>query len=153
MPYIVANRATEMWNEMRARLGMTEVAKPLPGYCNFQHLTGGYDVGYYGSVCCTMTSRQFHLTNAFNSYTYSLVFAADMYATVFKADPFDSARWQRYREKILVPGASRDEMETLTVSISNIHYNLSGVVYLIPTLGLLGPSAEVGCFHSTVVRG
>ena len=50
------------------------------------------------------------------SYSWSLVFAADMYATVFKADPLDPERGKRYRDKILLPGASRDEMDLLEVS-------------------------------------
>lgn len=38
-----------------------------------------------------------------------------MYATVFKEDPLDPARGRRYREKILVPGSSKDEMDLLKV--------------------------------------
>lgn len=38
-----------------------------------------------------------------------------MYATVFKADPLDPARGQRYREKILLPGGSQDDIESLKV--------------------------------------
>ena len=42
----------------------------MAGQGSFGHLMGGYDAGYYG-------------------YMYSLVFAADMYATVFKKNPLD----------------------------------------------------------------
>jgi Zn-dependent oligopeptidase len=42
-----------------------------PGPGAFGHIMGDYDAGYYG-------------------YMYSFVFAADMYATVFKADPLDA---------------------------------------------------------------
>lgn len=38
-----------------------------------------------------------------------------MYATVFKSDPLDVKRWQRYRESILLPGSSRDELDLLKV--------------------------------------
>ncbi len=48
-------------------------------------------------------------------YTYSLVFAADMYATIFKKDPLDPNRGKLYREKILGPGGSRDEIDSLKV--------------------------------------
>jgi Zn-dependent oligopeptidase len=51
----------------------------------------------------------------YDRYTYSLVFAADMYATVFKGDPLDPDRGKRYREKILGPGGSRDDLDSLTV--------------------------------------
>jgi Peptidase family M3 len=46
---------------------------------------------------------------------YSLVFAADMYATVFKKDPLDPATGEKYKNSILVPGGSREELDSLTV--------------------------------------
>ena len=48
---------------------------------------------------------------------YSLVFAADMYKTVFKKDPLDPKLGARYRKEILLPGGSRDESESLKVGI------------------------------------
>lgn len=51
-------------------------------------------------------------------YMYSNVFAADMYATVFKADPLDPACGKRYRDMILQPGSSRDTLEILQVKLS-----------------------------------
>ena len=54
--------------------------------------------------------------SGYYGYTYSLVFAADMYATVFKADPLDPARGKLYRDKILRPGGSQDDIESLKVS-------------------------------------
>jgi len=69
--------------------------QPLaPGQASFAHLAGGYDAGYYG-------------------YAYSLVFAADMYAAVFKEDPLSPKAGQRYRDEILKPGGSRDEIDSL----------------------------------------
>ena len=38
-----------------------------------------------------------------------------MYATVFKKDPLDPALGRFYREKVLLPGSSRDEMDILEV--------------------------------------
>ena len=52
----------------------------------------------------------------YGRYGYSLMFAADMYATVFAKDPLDPARGRLYREKILRPGAAQDELETLKVN-------------------------------------
>jgi len=66
----------------------------LPGQGSFGHITGGYDAGYYG-------------------YMYSLVFAADMYATVFKKDPLNPELGEKYKKSILVPGGSRDEIDSL----------------------------------------
>jgi len=51
-----------------------------PGPGTFGHITGGYDAGYYG-------------------YLYSLVFAADMYKTVFAKDPL-SPEAGKSRQKI-----------------------------------------------------
>lgn len=81
---------------MREKISLVSAGKPTPGQGTFGHIAGGYDAGYYG-------------------YTYSLVFAADMYATVFKADPLDPARGQRYRDNILLPGGSQDDIESLKV--------------------------------------
>lgn len=38
-----------------------------------------------------------------------------MYATVFKADPLDPERGRRYRETVLRPGSSKDEIDLLKV--------------------------------------
>jgi Zn-dependent oligopeptidase len=42
-----------------------------------------------------------------------MVFAADMYQTVFKEDPLDATRGDRYRRSILQPGGSREELDSL----------------------------------------
>ncbi|EKM49553.1 uncharacterized protein PHACADRAFT_265095 [Phanerochaete carnosa HHB-10118-sp] len=89
-----ADDYTELWNTMREKISLVSAGKPTPGQGSFGHIAGGYDAGYYG-------------------YTYSLVFAADMYATVFKGDPLDPARGQRYREHILRPGGSQDDLVSL----------------------------------------
>lgn len=46
------------------------------------------------------------------------MFAADMYATVFKKAPLDPALGKLYRDKILLVGGSRDDMESLKVCLS-----------------------------------
>lgn len=85
---------TELWTSLREKVSLVKAKKACPGQGTFGHITGGYDAGYYG-------------------YTYSLVFAADMYDTVFKADPLDPARGKQYRDRILRAGGSRDETESL----------------------------------------
>lgn len=85
---------TKLWSDLRESVSLVKSGKPCPGQGTFGHITGGYDAGYYG-------------------YTYSLVFAADMYATVFKPDPLDPARGKLYREKILRYGGSREEIDSL----------------------------------------
>jgi len=51
---------------------------------------------------------------------YSLVFAADMYATVFKKDPLNPALGEKYKNSILLPGGSREELDSLTVRCDTI---------------------------------
>ncbi|KAF9013473.1 hypothetical protein BDQ17DRAFT_1231331 [Cyathus striatus] len=85
---------TNLWNSLRESISLVKAGKPCPGQGTFGHITGGYDAGYYG-------------------YTYSLVFAADMYATVFKEDPLDPANGSKYRRSILLPGGSREEVDSL----------------------------------------
>jgi len=87
---------TNLWNELRQEISLVVgPEKPIPGQGTFAHLVGGYDAGYYG-------------------YLYSLVFAADMYATVFKKDPLNPASGEKYKNSILVPGGSREELDSLT---------------------------------------
>jgi len=85
---------TALWNDLRERVSLVKGGKRSAGQGSFGHLVGGYDAGYYG-------------------YTYSLVFAADMYSTVFKSDPLDPGRGNRYRTSILEPGGSREELDSL----------------------------------------
>ncbi|KAJ7505372.1 metallopeptidase MepB [Mycena galericulata] len=85
---------TLLWNTLKENISLVKSGKPCPGQGSFGHISGGYDAGYYG-------------------YTYSLVFASDMYATVFKGDPLDPARGKLYRDKILKYGGSREELDSL----------------------------------------
>ena len=65
-------------------------------------------------------SSLFLTTSGRTRYTYSLVFAADMYATVFKKAPLDPKLGKLYRDKILLVGGSRDDMDSLKVCPSGI---------------------------------
>ncbi|KDQ62378.1 hypothetical protein JAAARDRAFT_189705 [Jaapia argillacea MUCL 33604] len=85
---------TALWNGLRESISLVKGGKATPGQATFGHITGGYDAGYYG-------------------YMYSLVFAADMYATVFKKDPLNPKLGQKYAECILRPGGSREETDSL----------------------------------------
>ncbi|KAH7913358.1 hypothetical protein BJ138DRAFT_1002435 [Hygrophoropsis aurantiaca] len=85
---------TKVWNDLRQSISLVKGGKVLPGQGTFGHIVGGYDAGYYG-------------------YTYSLVFAADMYATIFKKDPLEPAFGKLYRDKILLVGGSREELDSL----------------------------------------
>ena len=87
---------TELWSVLRESVSLVKGGKPYPGQGSFGHIVGGYDAGYYG-------------------YTYSLVFASDMYQSVFKADPLSPELGARYRKSILQPGGSRDEHDSLKV--------------------------------------
>jgi len=86
--------ATALWNDLREHVSLVKGGKRSAGQGSFGHIVGGYDAGYYG-------------------YTYSLVFAADMYSAVFKSDPLDPASGDRYRGSILRPGGSREELDSL----------------------------------------
>ena len=60
-------------------------------------------------------------TTGYYGYMYSLVFAADMYATVFKKDPLNPALGEKYKNSILLPGGSREELDSLTVRCDLLH--------------------------------
>ncbi|KAG6380345.1 hypothetical protein JVT61DRAFT_8456 [Boletus reticuloceps] len=84
---------TKFWNDVREKISLVQGGEYKPGQGTFGHVVGGYDAGYYGY--------------------YSLVFAADMYATVFKKAPLDPVLGRLYRDKILFVGGSRDDMDSL----------------------------------------
>ncbi|KAF8508190.1 metallopeptidase MepB [Hysterangium stoloniferum] len=84
-----------LWNNLRQEISLLQNdEKFVCGQGAFGHLFGGYEAGYYG-------------------YMYALVFATDMYRTVFKENPLDPKLGKLYRDKILLPGGSRDEAESL----------------------------------------
>ncbi|KAG8907513.1 hypothetical protein FRB99_003886 [Tulasnella sp. 403] len=84
-----------LWADMRETISLVKSGtKVTSGPGTFAHITGGYDAGYYG-------------------YMYSLVFSADMYRTVFASDPLSPVSGGKYRNSILKPGGSRDEMDSL----------------------------------------
>ena len=95
---------------MRDNISLFKGGKRSAGQGSFAHLVGGYDAGYYG---CAFKSHISHVLLKLNRYSYSLVFAADMYQTVFKEDPLDPSRGDRYRKSILLPGGSREELDSL----------------------------------------
>ncbi|KAG8998057.1 hypothetical protein FRB94_007252 [Tulasnella sp. JGI-2019a] len=84
-----------LWGTMREKVSLVKSGtKETAGPGTFAHIAGGYDAGYYG-------------------YMYSLVFSADMYKAVFAENPLSPKSGRRYRESILQPGGSRDEMDSL----------------------------------------
>ena len=42
---------TKLWNDLRESISFVKGDKPTPGQGTFNHIAGGYDAGYYGSVC------------------------------------------------------------------------------------------------------
>ncbi|KDE06349.1 hypothetical protein MVLG_03259 [Microbotryum lychnidis-dioicae p1A1 Lamole] len=86
---------TKLWCDLREQVTLvSSKGEYVGGQSGFAHITGGYSAGYYG-------------------YLYSQVFSADMFATVFEQDPMNPKSGLAYREKILRPGGSRDEMDSL----------------------------------------
>lgn len=86
---------TKLWCDLREKTSLVSTdGQYVGGQSGFAHIVGGYAAGYYG-------------------YLYSLVFAADMFESVFSADPMNPANGLKYRAEILGPGGSRDEAESL----------------------------------------
>jgi len=89
-----------LWAKMREDITLIP---HIPGSCPaaaFGHIIGGYDSGYYG-------------------YLWSLVFAADMFASRFKKEGvLNPPTGMAYRTEILAPGGSRDSMDSLVVFLS-----------------------------------
>lgn len=86
---------TKLWCDLREKTSLvTTKGEYIGGQSGFAHIVGGYAAGYYG-------------------YLYSLVFAADMFESVFRADPMSPQLGYKYRDCILRPGGSRDEIDSL----------------------------------------
>ena len=73
----------------------------------------------------------------YRRYAYSLVFAADMYATIFKKAPLDPKLGKLYREKILLPGGSKDEMDLLKVCQIPMHGHQVQSALIVPGFSLV----------------
>ncbi|PPJ60751.1 hypothetical protein CBER1_02320 [Cercospora berteroae] len=93
--------ASETYNKLRSEISTLDGPEALGegwlwghGQATFGHLIGGYDAGYYG-------------------YLSSQVYSADMFYTIFKADPMNGKEGRRYRHMVLEKGGSQDEMLTL----------------------------------------
>ncbi|KAL7746070.1 metalloendopeptidase [Sorochytrium milnesiophthora] len=84
-----------LWNSLRKDIiGLADPPNSV-GLTNFAHLMDGYESQYYG-------------------YLWSQVFSADMFDSRFLAEGIENAKVGReYREKVLLPGDSKDEMDLL----------------------------------------
>ncbi|OMJ22604.1 Thimet oligopeptidase [Smittium culicis] len=86
----------EIYSTLRKEICKIDVGeeKTWPA-ATFGHMMGGYDSGYYG-------------------YMWSDVFSADMfYSRFYKQGLFNEKSGIDYRNEILLPGGSRDAMESL----------------------------------------
>lgn len=87
-----------MYADLRHRITMLQQPPNVTPASTWGHLMGGYDSGYYG-------------------YMWSLVFSSDMYQSQFAgaiaSDGAVADPGQRYRQRVLGPGGSKDGMDML----------------------------------------
>lgn len=107
----------ELWNSIKFDAGLSDSTpeKQTAGLCSFMHIMDGYEAGYYG-------------------YLYSRVFSADMYRARFAGRERDPLVGAEYRDLVLVPGGSRDSLESITAFLGRSPNNLA----FLRELGLQG---------------
>ncbi|AGO10764.1 AaceriAGR406Cp [[Ashbya] aceris (nom. inval.)] len=89
------DQVRKLWNDLRRELSFSNTQNyTTSGYNTFGHIMGGYEAGYYG-------------------YLWSQVFAADMYDTRFKSNPFNATVGIEYRDTILATGGLYDMTDNL----------------------------------------
>ena len=91
-----ASRLSQLYEMLRSEITLLDQPPNLHPAATWGHLMGGYDVGYYG-------------------YMWSLVFAADIYASGFEGKgkkEVEDSGWL-YRQKVLQPGGSKSGMDML----------------------------------------
>lgn len=66
-----------------------------------------------------------------------------MYSAVFKSDPLDPARGDRYRRSILQPGGSREELDSLKVTSVNLSVGIGTERFA----GIPRTGAKSGCIY------
>ncbi|KAJ8584659.1 hypothetical protein M405DRAFT_826349, partial [Rhizopogon salebrosus TDB-379] len=81
---------TKLWNDLRESISFVKGGRSQP--------------------CTTHVWTRWWLRR---SYTYSVVVAVDMDATVFKKDPLGAALGNVYKNKVILVGGSQDETESL----------------------------------------
>ncbi|OCK76625.1 thimet oligopeptidase [Lepidopterella palustris CBS 459.81] len=100
---IEALKVSETYNKLRKDISKLDGPEVFEGsndwtwgngQATFGHLIGGYDAGYYG-------------------YLSSQVYSADMFYSVFEANPMNGKEGRRYRHTVLERGGSQEEMQTL----------------------------------------
>ncbi|AEY99228.1 FAGR406Cp [Eremothecium gossypii FDAG1] len=85
----------KLWNDLTREIGLMNLKNyTSTGYDSFGHIMAGYAAGYYG-------------------YLWSQVFAADMYDTKFKPNPFNATVGVEYRDTILATGGLYDMTDNL----------------------------------------
>eukprot|EP01116_Phalansterium_solitarium_P020301 TRINITY_DN5937_c0_g1_i1.p1 TRINITY_DN5937_c0_g1~~TRINITY_DN5937_c0_g1_i1.p1 ORF type:complete len:776 (+),score=281.64 TRINITY_DN5937_c0_g1_i1:314-2329(+) len=90
----VVNSA-ELWQQCMKDIALTESQPGTNGAATFGHIMGGYSAGYYG-------------------YLWSKVYSSDMFVRFKNEGVLNKTLGKRYREKILLPGGSRDAMDMIT---------------------------------------
>lgn len=76
------------------------------------HLLAGYDAGYYSYICAQ-------------------VFAADLFQTMFAANPRCRKAWERFRSEVLECGGSRNELDVLKAHLGGRELSLEPLLNVV----------------------
>jgi len=94
-PPTTAEGLQALVDRLRPEISLIENPQGANMLRSFGHLMNQYSAAYYG-------------------YLWAEVLSADMFATVFEANPFDTTAGRRYRNLVLAPGGEGKILDHLT---------------------------------------
>ncbi|KAM3526261.1 hypothetical protein MY4038_006913 [Beauveria bassiana] len=110
----------KLWYDIRETIEgfeFAEVRETGSDLVAFAHLLGGYDMAYYSYLCCSS-------------------FAQDLFQSLFAVHPTNTNAWERYRQKVLQPGAEHPDLLKLLEKVLGHAPNATALINVLENADL-----------------